>query len=212
MLNNYLTELKKIKLLTPEEELALWQRYAGGDAEAHHCLVSSYQPLVFKAAMSFHLQETQTRELIQEGTVGLLEAAEHFDYTKGVAFSLYAVHRIRGRMFDYLAGEDGKRTLSLDSETKEGSGISWAEALVAGGLSPDERAERNFLAGKVLEAMERLTVNEKKVLSGLYLDERSAGELAADINVTPSHIYRLQKKAVRRVRGMLARLMAELKD
>ena len=211
MLNSYLEELKKIKLLSREEELALWEACAAGSEEAHHRLISSYQPLVFKVAMGFSLPEVQIRELIQEGTVGLLEAAERYDYQKGVAFSLFAVHRIKGRMLDYLEREYGKKTLSLDSETNEGSGISWAECLISTELSPDENVEREFLSCKVKEAMDRLSVNEQKVLSGIYLLDKSASDLAADIHVTLSHIYRLQKKAVKRVRGMLSRLMAELK-
>lgn len=211
MLNAYLEELKRIKLLSREEELRLWQESRAGNPEAHHRLVSSYQPLVFKIAAGFRLPESQLSELIQEGTVGLLEAAERFDHTKGIAFSLFAVHRIRGRMLDYLKRENLVRTLSLDSETAEGSGISWAECLVSGAVSPDESVERDFLFRRVHEAMERLTANEQKVLTGIYLDERTAGELAADIMVTPGHVYRLQKKAVRKVRGMLSRLMADLK-
>ena len=212
MLSSYIEELKKIKLLSREEELALWQENEKGNTEAYHLLISSYQPLVFKLAMGFRLPENQSRELIQEGTVGLLEAAERYDYHKGVAFSLFAVHRIRGRMLDYLEREYGKRTLSLDSETVTGSGISWAECLVSGEVSPVESVEREFLSTKVLEAMDRLPANEQKVLSGIYLDDKSANDLAADIHVSTGHVYRLQKKAVRRVRGMLSRLMAELKE
>lgn len=212
MLNNYLEELKKIKLLSREEELELWREHEAGNDEAYHRLISSYQPLVFKVATGFRLPEGQLRELIQEGTVGLLEAAERYDYKKGVAFSLFAVHRIRGRMLDYLQREYGKRTLSLDSETIEGSGVSWAECLISGELSPVESAERQFLSDKVFEAMDRLSANEQKVLSGIYLEDKTASDLAASINVSPSHVYRLQKKAVRRVRGMLSRLMSELKQ
>lgn len=211
MLNNYLEELKKIKLLSREEELELWREREAGNDEAYHRLISSYQPLVFKVATGFRLPEGQLRELIQEGTVGLLEAAERYDYKKGVAFSLFAVHRIRGRMLDYLQREYGKRTLSLDSETIEGSGVSWAECLISGELSPVESAERQFLSDKVFEAMDRLSANEQKVLSGIYLEDKTASDLAVAINVSPSHVYRLQKKAVRRVRGMLSRLMSELK-
>ena len=44
-------------------------------------------------------------DLIQEGTVGLIEAVERYDPDKNVAFSLYAVHRIRGRILNYLNKE-----------------------------------------------------------------------------------------------------------
>ena len=109
MLQKYLTELKKIKMLSPEEERELWIREEEGDEAAHQKLTSSYQPLVFKTAVQFHMPEEITLELIQEGMVGLLEAVESYDYTKGVAFSLYAVHRIRGRMCDFMNREFSRR-------------------------------------------------------------------------------------------------------
>lgn len=122
MLQKYLTELKKIKMLSPEEERELWIREEEGDEAAHQKLISSYQPLVFKTAVQFHMPEEITLELIQEGTVGLLEAAESYDYTKGVAFSLYAVHRIRGRMCDFMNREFSRDELSW-TEKRQKAGV-----------------------------------------------------------------------------------------
>lgn len=211
MLSKYLEELRKIKILSRDEELALWEKVSNGDDKAHNLLMRSYQPLVFKTALTFKLSSEQIMELIQEGTVGLLEAAERFDYTKGVAFSIFALHRIKGRMIDYLNREYGTGTLSLDSEAIAGSGILLADTLVSAEVSPSEQAERDFISGRVLEAMERLPSKEHQVLSALYLEDKKPTDIAAKINVTTSHVYRLQKKGVRRVRGMLSRLMADLK-
>ena len=102
MLKSYLEELRKTKLLEPQEEQLLWERVAEGDVKAYQKLMVAYQPLVFKIAISFQLQENETMELVQEGMVGLLEAAENYDYTRGVAFSVFATFRIKGRMLDYL--------------------------------------------------------------------------------------------------------------
>ena len=85
MLQGYLEELRKTSLLEPEEELELWRRDAAGDEAAHQRLMTAYQPLVFKIASSFRLPEADTMELIQEGMVGLLEAAESYDYKRQVA-------------------------------------------------------------------------------------------------------------------------------
>ena len=211
MLSKYLEELRKVKLLSREEEISLWEKSGNGDDDAHNLLMRSYQPLVFKTALSFQLSKEQILELIQEGTVGLLEAAEHFDYTKGVAFSIFALHRIKGRMIDHLNSEYGSNTLSLDSEAVAGSGVYWSDMLVSAEVSPSEQAERAFLSGKVLAAMERLPDKEQLVLSALYLEDKRPIDIAAAINVTTGHVYRLQKKGVRRVRGMLSRLMADLK-
>lgn len=209
MLQKYLTELKKIKMLSPEEERELWIREEEGDEAAHQKLTSSYQPLVFKTAVQFHMPEEITLELIQEGMVGLLEAVERYDYTKGVAFSLYAVHRIRGRMCDFMNREFSRDELSLDRETAEG--WSLAEFIPGLQLLPEEVVERHAVSDRVSQAIDRLPQKEKQVLQGIFLENKTPLVLAADIKVTPGHIYRLEKQGVRRIRGMLSRFMRDFK-
>ena len=205
MLQKYLTELKKIKMLSPEEERELWIREEEGDEAAHQKLTSSYQPLVFKTAVQFHMPEEITLELIQEGMVGLLS----YDYTKGVAFSLYAVHRIRGRMCDFMNREFSRDELSLDRETAEG--WSLAEFIPGLQLLPEEVVERHAVSDRVSQAIDRLPQKEKQVLQGIFLENKTPSVLAADIKVTPGHIYRLEKQGVRRIRGMLSRFMRDFK-
>ena len=209
MLQKYLTELKKIKMLSPEEERELWIREEEGDEAAHQKLISSYQPLVFKTAVQFHMPEEVTLELIQEGTIGLLEAAESYDYTKGVAFCLYAVHRIRGRMCDFMNREFSREEVSLDRKTAEG--WSLAEFIPGMQLLPEEVAERHAVSSRVSQAIDRLPQKEKQVLQGIFLENKTPSVLAADIKVTPGHIYRLEKQGVRRIRGMLSRFMRDFK-
>ena len=209
MLQKYLEELKKIKLLSPAEEKELWTREAAGSEAAHQELISSYQPLVFKTAVQFHMPEEITLELIQEGTVGLLEAAESFDHTKGVAFSLYAAHRIRGRMCDFLSREFSREELSLDRKAADGWCL--AELLPGMQLLPEEVAERRAVSDRVCRAMDRLPQKEKQVLQGIFLENKTPSVLAADIRVTPGHIYRLEKQGIRRIRGMLSRFMSDFK-
>lgn len=211
MLSSYIDELKKIKLLSREEELELWVKKANGDINAHHKIISSYQPLVFKIAMSFRLEEARVLELIQEGTVGLLEAANKFDYKKGVAFSLYATHRIKGRMVDYLVKETGERNVSLDASIGENENSLLVDIIPSQKPGPQEVTEKDFFLQKVISAMDRLSTKEQQVLKGIYIDDKTVKELAADIEVTTSHVYRLQKKGVRRVRGMLSKFIADLK-
>lgn len=209
MLEKYLNELKKIRMLSPEEEKELWARAANGDERAHRKLTESYQPLVFKTAAQFHLPEEVTMELIQEGTVGLLEASESYDHTRGVAFSLYAVHRIGGRMRDFLKREFTHDEVFLDRETlqerffeKAGVSFQW---------QPEEAAERHAVAERVSRAVDRLPQKEKLVLRGIFLENKEPAALAEDIHVSLSHVYRLEKKGIRRIRGMLSRFMSEFK-
>ena len=208
MLKEYLAELQKTPLLTREEEAELWQLYAGGDREAYNKLMTSYQPLVFKIAAGFKLPEPQLMELVQEGMLGLLEAAERYDYKRGVAFSVFAMHRIRGRMLDFLQ-QDESRSFSLDDTNA--AGVAWAEVLASSGRTPFEEAELSMLTDRVAQALHRLPEKEQKVLTGIYLEDRTAADMADSIHVSQGHIYRLQKRGVKRIRGMLSHFIADLK-
>ncbi len=209
MLAAYLAELKKIALLSPEEERSLWAAEAAGDETAHGRLMTAYQPLVFKIAASFHLREDVTMELIQEGMVGLLEAADSYDYTRGVAFGLFAMHRIRGSMCDFLGREHANEWMSLDRENEAGGTL--ADLLASPQPVPEEIAERKAVSDRVCGAVDRLPVKEKAVLQGLFLDNRSPADLADAIHVSTNHVYRLEKKGVQRVRGMLSRFMSDFR-
>lgn len=199
LLNQYLKELKKIALLSREEENKLWLGYKeNNDLNCRSKIIEHYQPLVFKATTSWRLNETIVMDIIQEGTVGLIEAVEHYDHQRGVAFSLYAMHRIRGRMLNYMERE-GKLSLFDDS--------TLGDLLVDDRAEVSSLAERNYLMEQVKNAMGRLPVNEQAVLSGVFLEEREPKQLAESLDMSISHIYRLQKQGIRRVRGMLSKFM-----
>lgn len=209
MLQSYLEELRKTSLLDREEELKLWKLAAEGDVQAHQRLMTAYQPLVFKIAVSFQLPEPETMELIQEGMVGLLEAAETYDYKRGVAFSLFASYRIKGCMLDFLKKDSDKGVISLDGKTL--CGMAVADTLASGKASPAELAEQQLLQEKVQQALSRLPEKEQRVLTGMYLEDQSAQNVADAINVSLGYVYRLQKQGVRRVRGMLSRFIHDFK-
>lgn len=208
MLQEYLEELRKTPLLTEDEEMNLWISRAKGDMSAHTRLMTAYQPLVFKLAMGFKLDESETMELIQEGMVGLLEAAESYDFNRGVAFSLFATYRIRGSMLTFLKKTSNKGILSLEEELIDG--FCLRDIIKSDDLLPCEIAERHMLHEKVSQAMGRLPSKEKNVLTSILLDDLPAQSVAVDNNISLGHVYRLQKKGVRRIRGMLARFMHEI--
>lgn len=205
-LDQYMKELNRVRLLEPEEEQALWQAFKEeNDTAARQRLIESYQPLVFKQAMPFsHL--TCIMDVIQEGTVGLIEAVERYDHMRGVAFSLFAVHRIRGRMLDFLRRE-GRVDIACMEETLEDASGNLKENLVDTAASVPEQAESHELSGRLHQAMERLPAKERAVLEGMYLRSEDAAQMADSLQVSSSHIYRLQKSGIRRVRGMLSRFM-----
>ena len=107
----YLKEIGKIKLLTPEEELALAKRMAEGDEEAHKRMSEANLRLVVSIAKSYVGRGMQLLDLIQEGNLGLMKAVEKFDYTKGYKFSTYATWWIRQSITRAIA--DQARTIRI---------------------------------------------------------------------------------------------------
>lgn len=204
-LSEYMSELNKIELLKPQEEKDLWISYKEhDDSTARTRIIEAYQPLVFKQAQPFKGQPN-IMDIIQEGTVGLIEAVESFDHTRGVAFSLFAVHRIKGRMLSFLRKEGSVDVACLDDCGSESK--SHAELLMDNGASVIERVENREAVGKLMEAVDRLPERERQVLSQLYIEAQEAKDVALALNVSTSHIYRLQKSGIRRARGMLSRFM-----
>lgn len=208
VLGQYLAELKNIRTLEFEEERVLWQEYKeGGDLGCRRRLIESYQPLVFKTAMRWRLPETTMLDIIQEGTVGLIEAVENYDHTRGVAFSLFAVHRIRGRIINHLSREDDGLVWIDSPVTADSSQATIADLLIDSHAEVAAQAEQNYLVRELRTAMERLPAKEQQVLSAVYLDDCEPKDLAANMELSVSHIYRLQKQGIRRLRGMMSKLM-----
>ena len=75
------------------------------------------------------------------------------------------------------------------------------------GAAVAEVAEYHEIAGKLMDAMDRLPDKEQQVLDQMYLKCQEAKEVAENLQVSTAHIYRLQKSGVRRVRGMLSKFM-----
>jgi len=205
-LEEYIRELKKIELLSPKEEARLWDACKGKrDEVARARLIQSYQPLVFKQAMPYRTSE-YVMDLIQEGTVGLIEAVESFDPARGVAFSLFAVHRIRGRMKDFLKKEGASDVACIDGMT-DSEGIPAKERIMDPGALPEEQAESRVLIERLREAMARLPQKERFVLEEVYLSGGGIDGVADALHLSESHIYRLKKTGIRRIRGMMSRFM-----
>ncbi len=204
-LSEYMQELNKVKMLELAEEKARWYEFKSNhSSEARRRIIEAYQPLVFKTAMPFKDLDN-IMDVIQEGTVGLIESVESFDPDKGVAFSLYAVYRIRGRMYRYMKEEGNADIACL--ETEMDSGMSRLDMLVDTGTPVMEIAEIHMASDVVMEAMDRLPQKEQLVLNQVLVHSQEVKDVADMLNVSTAHIYRLQKSGVRRVRGMLSRFM-----
>ncbi len=107
----YLKEIGKVPLLTAEEEVELAKRIQNGDVEAKRRLEEANLRLVVSIAKRYVGRGMQFLDLIQEGNLGLIKAAEKFDYEKGFKFSTYATWWIRQAITRAIA--DQARTIRV---------------------------------------------------------------------------------------------------
>lgn len=94
-LSIYLAEIAKIPLLTSQDELRLARRIQEGDSEARRVLIVSNLRLVVSIAKKYLYYGLPLLDLIEEGNIGLMKAAERFDAERGCKFSTYATWWIR---------------------------------------------------------------------------------------------------------------------
>jgi len=107
----YLKDIGRVPLLTPEEEIALAERIAENDTNAKKRLEEANLRLVVSIAKRYVGRGMQFLDLIQEGNLGLIKAAEKFDHTKGFKFSTYATWWIRQAITRAIA--DQARTIRI---------------------------------------------------------------------------------------------------
>lgn len=102
-LNQYFQAINEISLLTPEQEVDLARKKTTGDGGAKEKLINSNLRLVVKIAKNYTNLEPSLIDLIQEGNLGLIRAAEKFDYKMGCRFSTYASYWIKHYITRFIA-------------------------------------------------------------------------------------------------------------
>jgi RNA polymerase primary sigma factor len=94
-LDRYFNEISKIPLITPDEETELARKIRAGDKASFERLVSSNLRFVVSVAKQYQSQGLSIGDLINEGNIGLMNAARRFDETRGFKFISFAVWWIR---------------------------------------------------------------------------------------------------------------------
>jgi RNA polymerase primary sigma factor len=102
-LQKYLEEISQIPLLSASEEIKLAQRIKEGDQQSFNELVRGNLRFVVKIAKEYQGQGIPLIDLINEGNLGLIKAAKHFDVTRGFRFISYAVWWIRQSILQSLS-------------------------------------------------------------------------------------------------------------
>ena len=171
-LDKYLSEIGKEGLITAEEEVLLAQKIKAGDATALEKLAKANLRFVVSVAKQYQNQGLSLPDLINEGNLGLIKAAQRFDETRGFKFISYAVWWIRQSILQALAEQSRIIRLPLNqvgSISKLNKATSKLEQQFERPPSPDEIA--TFLEIPEHKVMETLKITTRTVSMDAPLDQ-----------------------------------------
>ena len=226
----YLREIGSHPLLSQEEEMSLARRIRAGDRNALDRLVACNLRFVVTVAKRYRRFGVPVQDLVTEGNLGLIRAAERFDERRLVRFTSYAVWWIRQSMLEGIrqhsslvrvpvrrsrepaggargrAGERPIRYLSLDSRVGPGEGIVLGELVSRGpNADPGARVDRAALRDVIEASMTLLDEREAGVLRMCFGlgDEapRSLADVSTRLGVSRERVRRIRERALARLRG-----------
>jgi RNA polymerase primary sigma factor len=213
----FLRELRNYPLLTKEQEVELAKRIEKGDLRAKEQLVNSNLRLVVSLAKRYQGQELPLLDLIQEGVLGLIRAAEKFDWRKGYKFSTYATFWIRQAIQRGLGnqartirlpihiGQRERRIAQFDRRFQVEHGRAPTDDEIAAGtdLSPREIDEVREVT-RTITSLERPIGEEgESELGDLLPSDAPAPEEEVEVSLTEQSLRRAVAALPERERQVL---------
>ncbi len=178
--------------LEPEREKNLWRLCSQGDMEAREELIVAYRPLVFWIAGKIHVNDTELKQdIIQEGMLALINAVDKFEPEREFKFSTYAYHKIHGQIINMLERSEKKAPLPVPDE--------WLQ--IAEDNSEDDESGEEWL--DVAQSISKLEGREAEIVSAIFFEGKKPKEVAAEKKLDISHVYRLRRTAITKIRGWL---------
>ncbi|HMU62916.1 MAG TPA: RNA polymerase sigma factor RpoD/SigA, partial [Gemmatimonadales bacterium] len=166
ILDQYLFEVSKTPLLTPEQEIAVARRVRAGDQDAMQELVKRNLRFVISVAKKYQNRGMALTDLIGEGNIGLLTAARKFDPDVGVKFISYAVWWIRQAILAAIARQGRTVRVPLN-RTADLSRIIRATELLRQKLvrepTPEEVAAEVDLSKDVVQSLMALNTSDMRL-------------------------------------------------
>ena len=170
-------------------------------------LVVANRPYVLKLARELVENVTihvEIDDLIGWGHMGLVEAAERYDATRGVRFRTYAHHRIRGAMLDGLRKEYG--TMNAGSAVEEHAVPSRRDGDVVCADSAYRQDDLVFIAevrARLADALDTLSPLERAIVHHHYYNGQPVHLLSSSTNLSKSWLSRVHTRALSKIRASL---------
>lgn len=231
-LNKYLDEIGHGNLLSDEEERELSRQIRQGDKEALGKLVEANLKFVVVIARQYKGHGLAMEDLVSEGNIGLMKAAQKFDGEMGVRFVRFAVGHVRTQIEKAISQQSGlyqlpkdaaddtvarqqSKPLSVDAPLGHRTNTSLLSVLVnPDAPMADERVYSEAIENAIEFALLSLTPRESKVVNayfGIMQEHETMAEIAEDLGVKRERVRQIRDKAVRKLRKAYKQKLKDLR-
>lgn len=213
ILNKYLDEIGREKLLSEDDEKRLSTRILKGDERALNKLIEANLRFVIVIARQYQGQGLAMEDLVSEGNMGLMKAARKFDAERGLRFVNYAVVFIRQQIERALKKESAEQrvegthdgqTRSVDAPLGSKANVSLLSVLVnADSPQADQRVYNANLEDAVERALQTLNERESAVINayfGIGEERATMADIAERMNLKRERVRQIRDRAVRRLK------------
>ena len=223
MLDKYLDEIGREKMLTEAEEASLSERIRKGDERALNKLVSANLRFVVSIARQYLGQGLAMEDLISEGNIGLMKAAAKYDASHGLRFVNYAVVFVRQQIERALKAEtveqrvenarDGQ-SRSVDAPLGGRSNMSLLSVLADGNSTlADERTYQSSVELAVEYALQFLNEREIRVVNawfGIDQERLTMQEIADLMQLRRERVRQIRNHAMRKLKKFYKKRLANI--
>lgn len=220
--NQYLREIQKFPILTPEQEYQYATRFAkNNDKEAGKILIQSHLRLVVKIAYKFKNYGLPASDLVAEGNIGLIQALKKFEPDKGFRFSTYAMWWIRAFIQDYvlrswslvkIGTTSAQKKLFFNlNKIKKKLGIQHSENQISSENITKIANDLNVSKEEVLDMDSRLTQTDKSLNAKINDDETEIGDLMSDNALSQEEIA-IKNQEISRQKALFKKAFEQLNE
>lgn len=205
VVETYFKEIRKFKPLTKEKELELTERIKNGDDEAKRSLVEANLKFVVTIAKKYRDDDIPFEDIISEGNLGLIKAAERYDASMGNKFITYAVWWIKAYIQDFIERHDRNRDIDSDVLSSVLSDDLCEDDYERELIDINEEFgntinDINYRENAISEMVASLETRERKILAlyfGLDGDkEHTLNEIGCELNLSGERVRQIMDKAI----------------
>lgn len=172
----------------------------GGDIRARDTIVERLQPLVISSIRKYYFQDDEFYDLIQDGSIKILECIENYDPSRGVYFLGYVKAMLR---YLYLDMHKVKRPSISLNEKDGGSNIEKIDL-----LESQEEATVDFIIyseeiDELYRALENLTNRQREIVYLFYHEKMPIGDIAAKLEVSYRTVVNTKTVALKKLKTLL---------